>query len=217
MARLAFFLGYLLSALAPAALYLGRTGGGPGAYPGSVALGVVAFIMACNQFILASRPAPALRVLGLKGLLAMHGVLAALMLAAALAHRFLKAAAGFELAGTQPALGLAAWLVFTLAAVMALLFLANGSLPFMDRLRALRSWAEKKLGLGYKSARATHNLTVAAGLVLMAHVLLASSSDFRSNPVGSAWLVAWMLISQGLYLRYRLRGRKTPAARAPAA
>lgn len=209
MARVAFFALYFLTPSVPASLYMRYAGGGAGTYSLSMLFGVVAFVLACNQFILATRPGLAVKALGLQGLLAFHGAMALAILALAVAHRFLKAAAGFTLDTPQAAAGLSALILFALASAVALLLLAK---PLAAAFARLRSWAALRLGLGYKAARAVHNLTVLAALALMVHVPLASSSALAANPWGVGWLAAWMVMSLGLYARYRLRGRTVRAS-----
>jgi len=216
MKRTIFFIAYFLTPAIPVALYMRSLGGGSGVYPGSVALGITAFILICNQYILASRPAFIVKALGLKGLLAFHGIMPIVLIGMAGMHSQLKKAAGFPDDTLQATIGAATLVVFIAAAVLAVLFLANINLPIALKLREFRKWAQERLGLGYKLTRALHNVTVVAGLAIMVHVLLASSSDFTANPVGAGWMTAWLALSLGLYARYRLNGRKAPATRAPA-
>lgn len=216
MKRTIFFIAYFLTPAIPVALYMKSLGGGSGVYPGSVALGITAFILICNQYILASRPAFIVRTLGLKGLLAFHSIMPIVLIGVAGMHSQLKEATGFPDDTLQASLGGVTLVVFIAAAVLAILFLANINLPIALKLREFRKWTQVRLALSYSLTRALHNITVVAGIAIMVHVLLASSSDFAANPVGAGWMVAWLALSLGLYARYRLNGRKVPAARAPA-
>jgi predicted ferric reductase len=213
MRKLAFFIAYALTPSIPASLYMRSIGAsGLDSYTASVMLGAAAYIMVCNQFILASRPSWAIKALGLKGLLAFHGAMPILILAAAGAHRLLKAEVGFDLRAPQATLGAVAWWVFLAAAVFALLFLAAPAGPLAAKVRDLRKWAQESFRLSHKLSRAFHNVTVAAGIAVAVHALLASSSDLSLNPAGAAWMASWLLLSLGLYARYRIRGRKSQAA-----
>lgn len=216
MKRAAFFVAYFLTPAIPLFFYISATSSGIDQYSMSVALGVAAFILICNQFILASRPTVVVKALGLKTLLAFHGTMPFAILALAGIHRGLKASVGFPLDSMQARIGSLSFLVFVLAAAFALVFLASINLPVALKLREFRKWAQDRLGLSYKLTRALHNVTVAAGIAIMAHVLLASSSGFATNPAGAGWMIAWLAVSLGLYARYRLHGRKQPAARASA-
>lgn len=216
MKRMAFFIAYFLTPSIPVFFYMNATKSGFGLYSFSVLLGIAAFILLCNQFILASRPGFAVAALGLKSLLAFHGTMPFVILSMAGIHRGLKASVGFTLDSVQAVIGSVSFLVFVLTALFAVAFLANFNGPAALKLRGFRKWAQERLGLGYKLTRAFHNVTVVAGMAIMVHVLLASSSDFSANPVGAGWMVAWLALSLGSYARYRLNGRKAPAARAPA-
>lgn len=228
MKRLSFFAAYFAAPVPPVLLYLSSQGWYLDAYAASVVLGVFAFVLFSNQFILASRPRLAVEALGLKGLLSFHGTMPLVALLLAGAHRTLKVGAapgsgreglfanglGFSGESLQASLGGTAWWLFAVAILGAVLFLANGFWMRIGALRRLREKVYAKAGLNYGRARLAHNLTVAAGLVVLAHAGLASSSDFSRNPLGAAWLLAWFALSLGLYLRYRLRGRGKAAARA---
>lgn len=216
MKRTGFFLVYFLTPVVPVVLYMKSLGGGSGVYPGSVALGITAFILICNQYILASRPAVIVKALGLKGLLAFHGIMPIVLIGMAVVHSQLKEAAGFPDDTLQTTIGSATLAVFIAAAVLAILFLATINLPVAAKLREFRKWAKDRLGLSYALTRTFHNITVLAGVTIMVHVLLASSSDFAANPLGAGWMIIWLTLSLSLYLRYRLRGRKATPTRTPA-
>ncbi|HRY74055.1 MAG TPA: hypothetical protein P5165_12600 [Spirochaetia bacterium] len=230
MKKTVFCLAYFLAPVPPAILYLWSLGWYLDAYSASVALGVFAFVFLSSQFILASRPRFAVEALGLKGLLSFHGTMPLVALLLAGAHRALKvglapgsgregllaAGLGFSEDTLQATLGAAAWWLFAAALLAAVLLLANTFWMRMGALKRFRAWAYAKLGLDYGRARLAHNLTVAAGLVVLAHAGLASSSDFSRNPAGAAWLLGWFALSLGLYLRYRLRGRGKAAPRGKA-
>jgi predicted ferric reductase len=208
MKRALFVLAYFVTPSIPASIYMRVFGGGFDPYSLSVMLGVVSFVFICNQFILASRPGFAVSALGVKGLVAFHSVMPLFIIALATAHRALKALAGFSLDTQQALLGSIAWWLFLAAILSAVLLLAPATLPLISYIKGFREWLSGKLGLNYKTSRLFHNLTVLAGLIVLVHMLLASSSSFLANPLGAAWLLGWMLLSLGLYARYRLRGRK---------
>lgn len=221
MKKTVFCLAYFAAPLPPALLYLASQGWYLDAYAASVALGVFAFVFLSSQFLLASRPRLAVEALGLKGLLSFHGTMPLVALVLAGAHRVLKvglapgsgregllaAGLGFSEDTPQAILGGTAWWLFAAAVLAAVLLLANTFWMRVGALKRFRAWVYAKLGLDYGRARLAHNLTVAAGLVALAHAGLASSSDFSRNPAGAAWLFGWFALSLGSYMRYRLRGR----------
>ncbi|PKL09041.1 MAG: hypothetical protein CVV51_05885 [Spirochaetae bacterium HGW-Spirochaetae-7] len=212
MKRILFLAAYLLSPAIPVAIYVSSLGGSIDPYTLSVGLGVYAFIMICNQLILASRPGFAVSALGIKGLLTLHGIAPFFILAIAATHRMLKELSGFPDDTVQATFGAVALLTFAAAVVFALLFIANFRMPFQAAIRKLRTRAAEAFKLTYKASRAFHNVTVAACAVLVTHVLLASSSAFSANPAGAAWMAAWATLAIGMFLRYRIRGRPTPKA-----
>lgn len=216
MRKFIFLVAYVALPIVPAALYVAASGGGMGAYPGSVALGAYAFALLCSQLALAARPAFAVGALGLKGLTALHAATPLLALLLALGHRMLKSISGFSLDSGQAILGLAAFLTLAAASILAAFLLANWKGSAGAAAKRLRAKADASLGFGYKKARAVHAITALAIAALAVHVALASSSAPSFNPAGSAVLAAWFALAEILYIRYRLRGRPIPAAKAKA-
>lgn len=215
MRKIIFLAVYAALPAVPVALYVAASGGGVGAYPGSVALGAYAFALLCSQLALAARPAFAVRALGLKGLAALHAATPVFALSLALGHRALKSVSGFALNTPQAALGLAALITLMAASIAAAILLANWTGKLGAAARKLRAKADSSLGLGYKRVRAVHAVTALAVAALGVHVALASSSAPAFNPAGLAVLAAWFASAEFLYVRYRLRGRPIPSAKAP--
>ncbi len=210
MKKALFLAGYFLFPLVPVFLYVRSTGWGADSYTLSVVLGVYAFTLFGGQFFLASRPRIAVDALGLKGLLALHGTVPAIAIVLAVAHRFLKVANGFSPESLQAGLGGLSLALFAFAVVFAVLLMANTFWLKIGFLKSFKAWITRKTGLTYKGARLVH-ITVLAGIVLLVHVFLASSSHWSANPAGIGLLAIWMLFSLGSYARYRLKGR--PAQR----
>jgi len=211
MKKALFLSGYFLFPFVPVFLYVRSTGWGADSYTFSVALGVYAFALFAGQFFLASRPRIAVDALGMKGLLSLHGTVPVIAVVLAAAHRILKEASGFTLTGVQATLGMVSLLLFVFAVVFAVLLMANTFVLKIGFLKAFKTLVMQKTGLTYKGARLVHNITVLAGIILIVHVLLASSSNWSANPAGTGVLVLWMLVSLGMYAGYRLKGR--PAQR----
>lgn len=202
-----FFLCYFLSPFLPLILYLGNTAGDPATYKISVFFGVYAFIMLCNQFILAARPKCAVDALSMKGLLSFHGTMPVVILACAAIHRTLKALVGFPMDSLQARLGMIVWVSLAGITVFTAFFMAQTFWLHINIFKKLKSAIYAKTGLTYARARVLHNLTVVLGALILFHVLLASSSDSTVNPAGMAVMILWMIGSLLVYLRYRLRGR----------
>jgi len=210
MKQISLFLAYLISPVIPSALFFTSIGGGIDAYATSVILGIYAFVLLCNQLLLASRPKFAVAAIGIKGLLAMHGTAPIFILGIAIVHRILKEESGFDMGSPQAIIGMAVLVFFLIASIAAFLLLANVRPPLGTKLRTLRVWVEKSFKLGYKTSRSFHAITVLALVALAAHVSLASSVSFSGNPFGVVWLGTWFALSLGMYIRYRARGRPNP-------
>jgi predicted ferric reductase len=207
-----FALGYACAVLVAPVLYLLPLGGVASIlydeYALSVALGTAAYGILCTQFLLASRPAWVVAALGLKRLLSFHGMMAVLGIAVAIAHRVFKIVVlMFSDTSVQARLGSVALLAFILASAGAAVFMANAFYSKTKPVKALRQWSAG-LGLTYPRSRIFHNLTVPAGLAVLVHVLLASTSSFSANPAGMAWMILWAIVCVGSYLLYRILGRK---------
>jgi predicted ferric reductase len=213
MKRLSFYLVYLVSPAIPSLIFYNSMGWGFDAYTASVLLGVYAFVLLCNQLLLASRPGLAVAALGIKGLLALHASAPVFILGMAIVHRMLKEESGFDMSSTQAMIGAVVLAVFFIASIAAFLLMANVHPPLGTKLRTLRGWIEKTFKLGYKASRSFHTITVLALVALAVHVSLASSASLAGNPMGTTWLGIWFVLSLGMFIRYRLRGRPTPKIR----
>lgn len=208
MIHFLFYAVWFLFPAIPACLYVLSAGSGLDAYTVSVVLGVYAFTLATGQFLLASRPAWATRALGTKALLSLHGTVPVAVVILAFAHRTLKEAVGFSDDTLQATFGGIALVTFAAIIVFSVLFMANTFLMKNQQLKKFREWTYAKTRLTYPLARMLHNVAVIAGVIVLTHVLLASTSSFAANPAGVAFMIVWAAYSLGSYVIYRLRGRK---------
>ncbi len=206
MKKAIFILSYLLIPAIPVFIYLNNLKPALNSYAISVSLGIAAFIFICNQFILASRPGFLVKSFTLKGILAFHQTMPIVILAMAAVHKALKESNGFSDDSFQAALGAVAWWAFAAAVIFTVMLMANTFWLKLDILKRLKTWVYKTFSLTYKKTRIAHNATVAAGILLLFHVLLASSSSFKSNPAGISFMVFWLLFSLFLYGRYKIKG-----------
>lgn len=209
MKKFLFFAGYFLFPIIPVAIYLSGLQPDFSTYTVSVCLGIYAYVFIAGQFLLAARPGFAVRTLGQKGLVSFHSTMPVVILVIAAVHKFLKEANGFAEDAFQARFGAIAWWTFAVLVVFAVLFMANTVWMRLGFLKKLKELVYKKTGLSYKIARVLHNIAVLAGIVILVHVLLASTSSFGSNPVGIVFLAALMLFCLGAYLVYRIKGRKS--------
>ncbi len=212
MAKALFLAAYLASPAVPAWLYVASVSGSLDSYSVSMILGIFAYVLLCDQLVLASRPAFALEALGTKGLAALHGSAPIAVIGLAVAHRAVKASLGFDLGSAQATLGAAALTVIVVASVAAAALMAKPVGRVAEPIKAWRARVASRFGVSYKVARAFHALAAVAVAALFVHVLLASSSGLSANPWGTAWLSAWTALSFFSYARYRLSGRRAGKA-----
>ena len=215
MKKLAFYLAYLATFAAPLYLYYRSVGAYLDGYTASVLLGVSAFVLLCDQFILASKPGFAVKALGAKGLLALHRTAPAALILIVAAHFTLKKAAGFGTTSLRALLGIGAFSILLILAAFAAVIMANTVLSRIGFLAAFKKHFTEYTGMTYKKARDLHNAFALVAWLVLVHALLASTGDFGMNPVGVTWLIFWFLLSQGMYARYRLTGRGGAERKAP--
>ncbi|MFA5853255.1 MAG: hypothetical protein WC820_11160 [Spirochaetales bacterium] len=207
MNKTTFYLAYFLSPLIPIIIYFVTLGIPIDLYAFSVVLGITAFIFICNQFILASRPVWAAKALGLKQLTRLHSTMPIVIVALAVIHESIKQIAGLNTESLQADFGAVSLTIFVAVIVFTVLFMVTTFWMKIDTLKKIRAWVYARTGLDYKKARFLHNATIVAVPLLLTHVLLASSSRLGTNPVGALVLAGWMVVSLGLYIRYRINGR----------
>ncbi|WP_304224319.1 hypothetical protein [Gracilinema caldarium] len=204
-----FLFWYILWPLIPLLFYLQSLESELNQYTLSVVLGLYSFIWLCNQFILAARPKLLVRIFGTKVLTVLHSVMPLVIIILTALHRMLKISYGFSPDTVQARLGAFAWWLYALVIIFTLFLMANTILMKVSPFKRFKDFVYAKTGLTYKRARLFHNITLIGAFALFAHISLASSSQFSHNPWGTGFLILWMLFSLVLYVRYRLRGRKS--------
>lgn len=217
MNKTGFYVVYFLSPIVPIAFYFATLGWSINLYGLSVALGVAAFVFLCNQFILASRPAWAIKATGLKNLTRLHSTMPIVIVGIAVAHSISKQIVGLDTESTQADFGAAVLFLLSAIIVFTVLLMVTTFWQKLEFLKKFKAWVYGRTGLDYKKSRVLHNLTLLIAPLLLIHVLLASSSDFAANPAGFFVMIAWMLLSLGSYLRYRMNGRSAKADKQAAA
>ena len=215
MKKVLFYLGYLASFAVPLYFYYQSVGAYLDGYTASVLLGVSAFVLLCDQFILASKPGFAVKALGARGLLALHRTAPAALVLIVAAHFTLKKAAGFGTTSLRALLGIGAFTILLVLAAFAAVIMANTVLSRIGFLAAFKKHFTEHTGMTYKKARDLHNAFVLVAYLVLIHALLASTGDFGMNPIGVSWLIFWFVLSQGMYARYRLTGRGGAEKKAP--
>ncbi len=232
MKRTIFISLYGATILIPAALYIGKVGWGSPPYSLSMILGTIAFAIFVNQFFLAAKPRLAVEALGTKGLLSFHGTMAFVGVVLAAFHRMLKVGLlagkqppegsdsawnvllygiGFSPYTVQAVIGQVALVFFLIAVLLAAFLMANTFWLKLPAFKRFKNSVYGALKLTYPRMRGFHNLVAVATALILVHVLLASSSGFATNPLGASWMILWTVLGFGVYIRYRLSGRKTQA------
>lgn len=215
MKKALFYLGYLATFVVPLYFYYRSVGSYLDGYTASVLLGVGAFVLICDQFILAARPGFAVRALGQKGLLSLHRTAPAVLILIVAAHFTLKRVSGFGTTSIRALLGIAAFTILLALAAFAAVIMANTVLSRIGFLAAFKKHFTEHTGMTYKKARDLHNALVLVAVLVLIHALLASTADFSINPAGVSWLIFWFILSQGMYAWYRLNGRGGAEKKAP--
>lgn len=205
--RLAYIV-FFLAPIIPVIFYVIGAQAGFDGYGVSVVFGVYAFVLVCNQFYLATQPSFLLKLLSAKQIRNLHMSSPLVLLVLACAHLSLKLIVGFTLSTTQAIVGLAAFILFVLGVFSAMLLFANTLLTRKPAFTHLKNTIYSKTGLNLQKTKRLHTIMVPASLLILAHMLLASTSDFTYNPWGTAILTAWMVFCLLSYLTYWLRGRK---------
>ncbi len=207
--HLFWFIAFYISALAvPAVLFILPLGGVYDSYSASVLFGTISWAIFANQVFLASKPGFALKALGTKRLLAFHGIMAPVGLMGAIVHRTLKVAVGFEVTSVQALLGAAVLASLLVIALVAFLLMSPAYFPLGKTVRSFKDLILVKTPLNYLGLRAFHALTVPLLIILLMHVLMASTAQFSVNPLGFSVMVIWTIKAIILYIRYRMRGRQ---------
>jgi len=234
MKRIPFYFLYASTIVPPVLLYLLALGSPGTAYTLSMTLGVCSFMILANQFILASKPAFAVKALGMKGLLSLHSTMPIVAVLFAVAHRALKVGLveskvpasspiaarsrpviealrgglGFADDTSQTTPGSIALIVAIALSVVAVVFIANTVFMRIKPLADLKSWVYKKTGLSYRSFRLIHGLVVFSAVALIIHVAMATSGPTSRLPLGFAWSVAWMALALVVFARYKIKAVK---------
>ncbi|NCB01536.1 MAG: hypothetical protein EOM67_05115 [Spirochaetia bacterium] len=208
MKQSVFLLGFFLFPLIPVVFYFTSAGAFYDTYSVSIVLGVYSFVLVCNQFYLASQPSWLISFIGVKFIRSLHGSSPLLLLLLSSIHAILKLSIGFTITTIGAILGLTAFILFFVGIFSALLLFANTLLTKRSSFSKFRVKIFAKMDLTHQKVRAIHNLMVVAGLFILIHALLASTSTFTYNPIGVSILIVWMLFTLFVYLAYRLSGRK---------
>lgn len=207
MKKIVFYIGFFLLPLIPIVFYYISAGAIYDSYTLSIILGVYAYVLVCNQFYLASQPAWLISLLGAKSVRSLHSTSPLFILLLILIHFIIKLFFGFTITTIQAILGLTAFILLFLGIFSALFLFVNTVVTKREKFSMLRTTLYAKIGLTYQKMRRLHSFLVVAGVLILIHAILASTSTFSYNPWGVGILILWMLFTLFSYLRYRLTGR----------
>jgi hypothetical protein len=145
-------------------------------------------------------------LLGTRLLYGLHGVLALLGAILGGTHFAIKSGALGVIPTAQTIPGFVALVIFEFTVIGALFLMSGVAFPKVRWLASVRKWAQEKLGLSYPRNRFLHNAAALAVLLLGIHVLAASTT--LHSWVTTVWMGLWFATCYGLFLGYRIRGRK---------
>lgn len=192
----------------PLALYLSVAASGFDGYTFAIIAAITAYILICDQIIVATRPAGLVKAFGAKFVTKLHSTLPVAILTFAVLHPILKEANGFSEETLQARIGIASLIVLVTLTVFTVVFMANTVWMRITPLASLKKWAASHLGLTYPLARLVHGVFALVAVAIAIHAMLASTSDFSVNPAGAAWLAGMTVLSLVLYIRYRIKRQK---------
>ncbi|MDT8298273.1 MAG: hypothetical protein RQ801_08245, partial [Spirochaetaceae bacterium] len=156
----------------------------------SMIAGTLAYMVFMSQFVISSRMRFIERVIPQDRLLSLHGLTGMILAGLVLVHFIMKYVLVLRYGGVtlQSAFGALAVFIYAVLAPLAIL--------------VLRGRKPRKGGSPpYEKNRKRHNLFALAGLLVVVHVLLASST--WSWPLKITTL-AWGLFSLGTYVRHKM-------------
>jgi predicted ferric reductase len=192
----------------PLALYLSVAGTGLDTYTFAIIAAITAYILICDQVILAAKPSGLINAFGAKFVARLHSTLPVAILTIAALHPMLKGASGFSDETAQARIGSISLVALAFLSAFTVIFMANTVWLRITPLAALKKWASSRLGLTYPVARIVHGFFALIAVAIAIHALLASTSNVSVNPIGAAWLCGMTILSLFLYIRYRVQRRK---------
>lgn len=171
---------YFLVPIIPIGLIFSSPGGDVTdlTYRLSVVTGALAFTWLVNQLIISARLKFIEKHFGMDHMYRFHAWMAVVSLGLVLVHRQSKLA----WMGFTPTTALIAAILFILAVLFAVVFLADTRLRRLKLVRSLVEFSNRKLGLGFNRVVLFHNLTVVASALMVVHVL-ATGTAFIYPPV----------------------------------
>jgi predicted ferric reductase len=164
----------------------------------SVVSGALAFVWLVNQLVISARPKFIEKHFGMDRLYRFHAWMAVVSVGLVIVHRQSKLA----WMGFAPTTAQIAAILFILAVLFAVVFLADTRLRRLKFVQKMVRFADQKLGLGFNRVVLFHNLTVVASVLMVIHVLTTGAADL-SLPVRVFYWVYFGL-GAGFYLAHKV-------------
>ncbi len=164
----------------------------------SVVTGACAFVWLVNQLIISARPKFIEKHFGMDRLYRFHAWMAVISLGLVIVHRQTKLA----WIGFAPSTAQIAAILFILAVLFALIFLADTALRKLTFIRAIINFSNQKLGVSFNRAVLFHNITVIASLVMALHVLATGAAG--TYPPVRIFYLGYFSLGAGFYVYHKL-------------
>ena len=164
----------------------------------SVVSGACAFVWLVNQLVISARPKFIEKNYGMDRMYRFHSWMAVVCVGLLIVHRQTKLA----WMGFVPTIAQIAAILFILAVLFAVIFLANTRLRKLKFVQNMVRFADQKLGLGFNRVVLFHNLTVVASVLMVLHVSTTGAADL-SFPVRLFYWIYFGL-GAGFYLAHKV-------------
>jgi len=197
-----FIVLYFLSPFVPvAAIYA--------AFPGKYAnvgslipmlLGCMAFTWLMTQFLISSRPKWMERFIGLDRMLRFHSLVAVLAIVLGLLHRSIMEEMMDETFMTQ--VGNLALVIFIGISALALVFMADLLVRYLQIVAKLRKVLEKNQLFRYQIQLLLHNLSILGGILIFVHVMMTSTA--RMSLLVTGIYISYFAIGMGSYIWHKV-------------
>ena len=139
----------------------------------SVVSGALAFVWLVNQLVISARPKFIEKHFGMDRMYRFHAWMAVVSVSLVIVHRQSKLA----WMGFAPTTAQIAAILFILAVLFAVVFLADTRLRRLKFVQKMVRFADQKLGLGFNRVVLFHNLTVVASALMALHVTTTGAAD----------------------------------------
>lgn len=164
-------------------------------------LGITSYSMFAFQFLLTSRPKLIDKYFGLDRIYRFHIVIAVIAIILGITHNQLKEYLQYG-DSLQTSLGSASLIIFIAISVLSILLMINRLFFKVNILDSIRKYLNNTLKLKYETKVLYHNLTIAALIILLLHILLAGSVRF--NKPLQIIMIIYFVIPLTMYINHKI-------------